>query len=80
MAREDIGVAYQLVGSVILLGTCGIVGWGVYAGHAYSKIDGLLVGGLIVASLALLRPDWLDNLVKTVVDKLPFFKYTKPDA
>lgn len=74
----DIGVFYKALGAVLLIAVIGLLGYGISVQHEFGKVDGLLIGGMIVGAMALIRPDWLDSLVKTAADKLPFLSYKKP--
>lgn len=75
---QDIGSFYKFLGALMLVAVLGLLGYGISVAHEFGKVDGLLIGGMIVGAMALLRPDWLDSLVKTIADKLPFLSYKKP--
>lgn len=78
MGDESIGMFYKLLGTLLAVGAVVLVGFGISHNHEFGKIDGLLIGGMLVGAIALVRPQWLDSLIKTVADKLPFLAYQKP--
>ena len=77
-ADESIGAFYKLLGAFLAIAAVLLVGYGIKVDHEFGKIDGLLLGGMLVGVLALVRPGWLDSLIKTLADKLPFLSYQKP--
>lgn len=68
-SNGEIGAFYQFLGAIALFG--GILAVLLKA-HVYVVIV------LCIVCLALVRPVWLDEMVKLLADKVPFFKYTKP--
>lgn len=75
---EDIGIVYQILGAFCLIGGIVLGALLVIYGRAIDAYAIGLVGVLIIAALALLRPTWLDNFLKNLADRLPFFSYRKP--
>lgn len=75
---SDIGTFYKILGALLVLGVLALVGYGINVNHQFGKIDGALIGGMLIGAMALLRPQWLDSLIKTLADKIPFLSYRKP--
>lgn len=76
--NDDIGTFYKILGALLVLCVVALVAYGIKVDHQFGKIDGVLIGGMLVGAMALLRPQWLDSLIKTLADKLPFLSYRKP--
>lgn len=78
-ANKDIGPIYTFLGAFALLSAIGLYGYQIHLGHNISKLDVAVLVVLICVCMALLRPEWFDNFVKTVADKLPFLSYKKDE-
>lgn len=74
---NDIGLFYRLLGAFTIIATFALLALALMRNHTITKIEGLLVAGLIVAGAALLRPKLVDEGVKNLANWLPFFPYTK---
>lgn len=75
---SDIGNFYKALGGITLVGAVILLGMAIKFEHELTTVDGFLVGGLIIAGLALLRPDKLGEWIKDFADWLPFVNYRKP--
>jgi hypothetical protein len=75
---NDIGPFYKGVGFFCIFSAVGLVVIQHLMGHPLEWLDVAIVGILVLASIALIRPDKFDNLIKNIADALPFVKYTKP--
>lgn len=75
---NDIGPYWKAVGFVVVLLVAVFVLRGQQNGHDLTTHDLILIGGLILLLLAILRPRFLDNWMKTFANWLPFTKYQKP--
>lgn len=78
MNDDNIGWYWKMVGFILLVAGLGIAGFKMYAEHKYTAGDIVLTAVLIVASLIVIRPSWMDRNFKTILDSIPFIKYTKP--
>jgi hypothetical protein len=77
--EDNISIVYQILGAFCLLGGIILGALLVVYGRAIDLYAIGLVAILIIAALALLRPTWLDNFLKNIADRLPFFRYSKPE-
>lgn len=75
---EHIGWYYRIVGFVLLAGAIGIAVFKVVKEKEFSVEDIGLIGGFLFASLITIRPQWMDKNFKSILDAIPFVKYTKP--
>lgn len=74
---KSLSVFYQILGAFSLIAGVGLAGIHALRGQHLDKLDAGIIIILVCVCLALLRPEWFDNLVKTILDKLPFFSYKK---
>lgn len=74
-----IGPYYKIMGAVALVGAVVIAVISALHGSPVTKMTVVVYAILALLCLALIRPPIFDGLVKTVVDKLPFTKYVKPE-
>jgi hypothetical protein len=77
---KNIGPFYAFLGGFALVSAIILYGYQIRLGHVVSKNDLIILCVLVGTCLALLRPRWLDNVIKTVADKLPSWlsSYRKP--
>lgn len=78
--QDDIGPFYKTIGAICLFAGIGLAFYHEYHDRVFGWVDACIVGVLVIASIALIRPDKFDAVVKTIADRLPFFSYTKNDA
>lgn len=75
--EDDIGPAYKALAAVLAIAGAGLLLLHAKTGHTSTWIDFGQFAVLALLVLALVRPKAFDGLVKTLADKLPFFKFTK---
>lgn len=81
--EENIAPAYMVFGSVLLLVFVAIVATILYAVATHATLDALVVkllaalagGDFVGFLLFVLRPRRFDELFRSIVTSLPFFKY-----
>jgi hypothetical protein len=80
--ETDAGPLWMVVGRAagiaLLASTVGIALLAVALGRTIDKWLVILALVPMIAGLVLLRPKWMQWLVETVADRLPFVKFTKP--
>lgn len=76
--QNNIGIFYELLGAFSIVATVGLFGYSLFIKHTFNLIEGLLIIGLILTSIALLRPNAFDLVVKNIANWLPFIPYKKP--
>lgn len=77
--EDNIGPPWQWIGTLIIVAVIGLFMYQVINGNdiemtfVYMAIVGILAG------LGLIRPGFIDNLVKSIASKLPGFSFTQED-
>lgn len=74
--KDDIGPAWKLIGTSLMVAGVGFIGLDVKA-HGMSWIDLGFFAVVAMFFLSLHRPKKFDLVVKTIADKLPGFKFDK---
>lgn len=77
--KSGIGYYYAFAGiaSIVFIG--GFIGLEIYQDKEFTIVHLGIIIALIFLFMLSVRSDKFDNSFKTIVDKLPFTKYTKPD-
>jgi len=77
---ENIGPVFRYAGLLLLFADLALLALDIKASKPVGWPDVALHLGMALAALLLIRPPGLDNLIKTIADKVPFIGYRKPDA
>lgn len=77
--EDNIGPYYQALGALLTIGFIAVIGFQSYNRQVITKLDLILYGIVLVLILALIRPKFLDSIIKNIANWLPFTKYTKKD-
>lgn len=76
---KDIGPFYKFIGAVLALGALALFLIHAHQGRDNGWVDLAMAVVLMLFVLALWRPREFDTAMRTLADKLPFFKYKKED-
>jgi hypothetical protein len=76
--KRDIGPIYQILAGIALLVALGVALLHAHKDHPIGLYDVLFLAVIAVLCMALWRPESLDNLFKTIADKIPFLRFEKP--
>lgn len=75
LPQDDIGPFYEVLGALTLIGAMALAFLHAWRVHSLTWIDAAIIGLLVFASIALIRPTKFDLIVKQIAGWLPFFKY-----
>lgn len=77
--EEDsgIGVVYQFLGGLAIVGMVVLAILQSYFGRVIGKFEIGVYVLLLITALSLLRPKWFRSVIEYVADKLPFVRFTK---
>lgn len=76
---DNIGPPWQWIGTLIVLAVIGLFVYEVLKGDHIDREFVIMAGIGVCAGFGMIRPSFLDNLVKTLADKLPGFSFHKKE-
>lgn len=73
----SIGPYYRILGVACLVGIFVLAGIQLIKGRPFDEWNAVFYGVAVILTLCLIRPALVDAAFKTIIDRLPFTKYTK---